>query len=466
MSRPYMDPERDAEMQAVLAKHAPVTDPAVTPPDEVTTNNAVTSDVAEVTPVTDSQGTQGADVLDALHTFLGRFIAYPTNHAADAHALWIAHAHVVDCFENTPRIAFLSPEPGSGKSRCMELTEALVPRPVLSVNATPAYVFRKISDPEGLPTLLIDECDAIFTGGKSDSSEELRGLLNSGYRRGATAGRVAIRGKELVTEDWPSFAAVALAGLNTLPDTIMTRSVIVPMKRRRRDQRVEPYRRRLIGPDADLLRERIAEYGDRIRPYIGGQWPELPESITDRDADVWEPLVAIADDAGGSWPARARAAALGILEASKDKGVSLGIRLLEDIRTVMGADDRIASVDLVARLVALEEAPWPSIHGEELTPRFMARLLSKYEIGATTLKIHGRPVKGFKRSMFSDAWDRYCPPPLSPPETRNPSNPGNSAGHSVGSGYAGGQGYLNTGNPDPCPGCGEESCAGDCEVTR
>lgn len=84
----------------------------------------------------------------------------------------------------------------------------------------------------------MDEVDAIFSNARADGNEDLRGLLNSGYRRGATAGRAAIRGKEVVTEDWPTFCPVALAGLNALPDTLMTRSIVIPMKRRLHGQRV------------------------------------------------------------------------------------------------------------------------------------------------------------------------------------------------------------------------------------
>src|SRR5699024_3703151 len=99
-----------------------------------------------------------------------------------------------------------------------------------------------------------------------------------------------------------------------------------------------------------------------IRPYIGGRWPDLPESIQDRDADVWEPLIAIADDAGGTWPGRARDAALALLEAAKDRETSLGVQLLSDIRETF-TEDRIASVDLLHRLIDLDEAPWASLKG-------------------------------------------------------------------------------------------------------
>lgn len=378
--------------------------------------------VTDVTEFDDKAGADFATLLDDVQTFLSRFIAYPSPESSTAHALWIAHAHLVDSFENTPRLAFLSPEPGSGKSRCMELTEALTPRPVLSVNSTVAYVFRKISDEAGLPTLLMDEIDSVFSGSKSDGNEDLRGLLNSGYRKGATAGRAAIRGKEIVTEEWPSYCAVALAGLNQLPDTLMTRSIVVHMKRRSRGQVVEPYRRRVNQPEAVKLTERLADFANQVRATVADAWPELPEGIEDRDADIWEPILAIADAAGGHWPATARDAAVLMVAESQKKPATLGIKLLADIRTVMGASDRISTVELLAGLHALETAPWANIKGEPIDSRFLAKVLAKYDISTNnTLKIGGMAVKGYQTRHLHDAFERYLPAPVVP-ETSNEGN--------------------------------------------
>jgi hypothetical protein len=118
----------------------------------------------------------------------------------------------MDAWDSTPRIAFLSPEPGSGKTRALEVTELLVPRPVEAVNTTPAYLFRKVSDPAGLPTILYDEIDTLF-GPKAKDNEEIRGMLNAGHRRGAVAGRCVTRGELVVTEELPAYCALALAGL-------------------------------------------------------------------------------------------------------------------------------------------------------------------------------------------------------------------------------------------------------------
>ena len=83
---------------------------------------------------------QGNALLKAVREFLGRFVAYPSDHAKTAHVLWCAYAHLMDSWESTPRLAFLSPEPASGKTRALEITELLVPNPVSAVNVSVSYL--------------------------------------------------------------------------------------------------------------------------------------------------------------------------------------------------------------------------------------------------------------------------------------------------------------------------------------
>ncbi len=180
----------------------------------------------------------GDVVLAEVENYLTQFVAYPSEAACVAHTLWVAHTHLMHLWESTPRIAFLSPEPGSGKSRALEVSEPLVPRPVHAVNATPAYLFRKVSDEAGPPTILYDEIDTVF-GPRAKDNEEVRGLLNAGHRRGAVAGRCVVKGRTVVTEELPAYCAVALAGLDDLPDTLMSRSVIVRMRRRSPTEKVD-----------------------------------------------------------------------------------------------------------------------------------------------------------------------------------------------------------------------------------
>jgi Protein of unknown function (DUF3631) len=351
----------------------------------------------------------GAELLDDVYAFLGRFVAYPSNHARVAHTLWIAHTHLMDAWESSPRIAFLSPEPASGKTRCLEVSELLVPRPVEAVNVSPAYLFRKIANPSGRPTILFDEIDTIF-GPRAKENEETRGLLNAGHRKGAVAGRCVARGQTVMTEELPAYCAVAIAGIGDLPDTILTRSVIVRMRRRAPDENVEPWRRRVNSYEAQQLGDRLAEWAASVENQVTGKWPEMPDGIADRNADVWEALLSVADAAGGDWPKLGRVAAVALVASSKRDQPSLGIQLLSDVRQVFGTQQAMATKALLNGLISLEESIWAELHGKQLSDRGLAHRLRRYGVEAKTVRIGNSTPRGYAREDLYEAWKCYLPP--------------------------------------------------------
>lgn len=408
----------------------------------------------------------GAALLDDVYTYLGRFVAYPSGHAQVAHTLWIVHAHLMDCWESTPRIAFLSPEPGSGKTRALEVTEPLVPHPIHSVNVTSAYLFRKIA--EIRPTLLYDEIDTVF-GPKARDNEEIRGVINSGHRNGATAGRCVVRGKVIETEDLPSYCAVAMAGLNDLPDTIMDRSVIVRMRRRAPDEQVEPWRARINTPQAALLGARLAKWADGVRPTASEHWPDMPESITDRNADIWEALLTVADLGAGHWPQTARRSAVALVADARGGEPSYGVQLLRDIKIAYETRgrDSLSTVELLTDLRGMGESPWQTIgfDGKGLDTRRLAQRLAKYQVKSKNIRLLGSVLKGYERAQFEDAWRRYPAPTEDEPEDR-PSPPSEksatsatSATSQVNGGHRSGCSAADTTftpptGPDRCADCG------------
>ncbi len=339
-----------------------------------------------------------------METFVGRFVAYPSEHARLAHVLWIAHTHFMDCWESTPRIAFLSPEPGSGKSRCLEVSEPLVPRPVHAVNTTPAYLFRKVSDEAGPPTILYDEIDTVF-GPKAKDNEDIRGMLNAGHRKGAVAGRCVVRGKIVETEELPAYCAVALAGLNDLPDTIMSRSVVVRMRRRAPNEKVEPWRLRINAPQAKPIRDALAAWATESAERI--VWPALPPEIQDRNADVWEALVAVADLAGGDWPERARVSAVSLVSDSMAGAPSIGVQLLTDLKDVFNNHEVQSSEAILTALHEMDERPWNDLRGKPVDSRWLSRQLSKYGVKSGTVRTPEGTRKGYKAVDLHDPWTRY-----------------------------------------------------------
>jgi hypothetical protein len=315
-------------------------------------------------------------------------------------------------FYTTPRLAFLSPDPGSGKTRVLEVLDMLVPQSMFSLNASPAAIFRCL-DQEQI-TLLFDEVDAIWRGrGRDDNHEDLRALLNSGYKRGATIPRCV--GPNHEVKKFGVYCAVALAGIGELPDTIMSRSIIIKMRRRAPKEPCEPLRLRIEEATGNALRDRIADWADLLGDDIVKEWPSMPEGIVDRNAEIWEPLIAVADAVGGEWPERARKACTALCKAAEDRRVSLGIRLLGDLRKIFGNSTAMTTKSILETIcsedsVLDDDAPWANLRGNPIDSRRLAAILKPYGIKSCKVKIDGKSLQGYRREDLWDSWQRYLPP--------------------------------------------------------
>lgn len=297
----------------------------------------------------------GAELLDQVAGVLRNYVVLPSAEAAAAVVLWIGASHGVQAWNAAPRLVIKAPEKRCGKSRLLDLVEALCHRPIVTTNASPSAVYRSIGqDPTNPPTLLIDGADAILGPKAAAEHEILRGLLNAGHQRNRPALRWDAGLRQL--DEIETFALVALAGIGDMPDTIEDRAVVVTMRRRAPDEHVQPYRFRRDGPALHQLRTRVAGWVGAQLHQLADAAPLMP--VEDRAADTWEPLVAIADAAGGHWPNTARTAALtmtgGEITAVQ---VSLKVRLLMDCRTAFADATGLPTATLLDRLRGDDEAP-------------------------------------------------------------------------------------------------------------
>lgn len=345
--------------------------------------------------------------LDLVENHLRRFVAYPSEHALVAHTLWIAHTHLIDNFDTTPRLAFMSAEPMSGKTRALEASEHLVCDPLMGFSISAAVAVRIVA--ERRRTVLFDEIDSVYgTVKRQEANGDLVGFMNAGYRRGAKTHRCATgNGSKHEAIEFDAFAALAVAGLRDLPDALATRAIIIRMRRRAPDERVEPFRIKFHVPEAKPIREALEEWCAEASFKLP-ESPDMPEGVEDRAADIWEPLIAIADVAGADWPARARAAAVHFTRAnSEDESRSAGVELLAHIREAFGGEEKIWTKELLRRLCARDESPWKDIRGKELDDRGLGRRLKAYGIKSKDVRIGEGRHKGFVAGDFHDAWNRY-----------------------------------------------------------
>jgi hypothetical protein len=379
-----------------------------------------------------------AGALAAVESFLRRFVVFGRPEASVAIVLWIGHTYALQFADATPYLAATSAEKGSGKTRLLECLGLLAyGRPSIFIIPTASTIYRMLQADPSTP-LLPDELDAVFKD-RSDKYEEVRALINAGHRRGATVPRTVTTGNKHEVQFFPVFGPKVLAGIGKLPDTVADRSIPIRMLKRKRSEVVEKFRQAHASREAEPIALALAEAIAATPPTREAL---VPDELPDRAADAWEPLLALADAAGGEWPKRARRAAI-ILHADRADDDSLGLRLLADTRLVFDRleADRLATATLIEALKADEESPWVDDH-RPLTPERLAKLLRPFEIRSKQVKIAGTNVRGFVQESFVDSWDRYLSEPATPRPDPLPRYPERAAGNGV-AGYSGGSGLVD-----------------------
>jgi hypothetical protein len=250
-------------------------------------------------------------------------------------------------------------------------------------------------------------------------AETLRGVLNTGYRRGGKTTVCVGQSSDITTRDFSTFGAKAIAGIGDLPDTVESRSIPIRLKRRAAGETVERFKRKVADGQAADLRDRATVWAAQHLKALADADPGSLSELGDRADEVWEPLRAIGDLAGGEWPALARAAAIELSgQVEGDSAPSNGVAALAAIRVAIGDRSSIATAEVLTRINANEDLPFGAWRkGDGLDSRGLARLLRPYGIKSGTVRVDDATPKGYSRSALEDAWARYlAPSPESPPQ--------------------------------------------------
>jgi hypothetical protein len=314
--------------------------------------------------------------------------------------------HVWDC---TPYLQITSATKRAGKTRLLEVMKPLVPRAWLTGRVSAAALVRKVD--RDIPTLLLDESDAAFKGEK-EYAEALRGILDTGYLRDGRATLCVGQGSKITTRDFTTFGPKAIAGIGTLPGTIADRAIPIVLKRRTKAEKIDRWRNRDGQLAAKPIGAALAASVTAVLTALRTARPALPDELNDRQQDVWEPLLAIADEADGLWPTQACAAAKALSGGETDTTDDLRVDLLSDIRTLLTGKEAadilvanlVASTPLLATLVALPDRPWATFGKLEkpMTGHKLAWLLKPFDIFPTS----DGTVRGYRQDAFNDAFGR------------------------------------------------------------
>lgn len=349
-------------------------------------------------------------------TLFGEILALIHRHVvidpmqAVAVMLWIVMTWFMPCINVAPLLIITAPERACGKSQLLSIALRLVFRGLSAANASAPFLFRALEAWQ--PTLLIDEADTFIR-----ENAEIKGMINAGHtRESAYVGRAVAKDGDFAPELFCVWGAKVLAGIaleKHLSDATMSRAIIAAMRRKLPNETIV----RLRHADKavfDELASQLARFAMDYSEQVSNARPALPDELSDRAQDNWEPLLAIAECAGPEWVAKATSAALA-LSVSANESVSTSNELLADIQEIFAAhgDFKISSADLIKKLVDDAEGPWATYNrGQPLTPRQLSKMLSAYDIKSKTVRLgpHETP-KGYDRGQFADAFSRYLEQP-------------------------------------------------------
>jgi len=363
-----------------------------------------------------SEPVDGARLLDDIVVEIRRYVVLSTP-AAYAVALWVPIVYAFERFIIFPRLFITAPEKGCGKTTLLDVIARLVPRPLMASNTTAAALFRSIE--AARPTLLLDEADTYMR-----HNEDLRGVVDAGHHRNGAVIRTV--GDDHEPRKFSVWAPLVIAAIRHLRGTIEDRSIKIPMRRRRLDEKVSSLR--LDGASKlDELARQAARWAKDNADVLGEADPAMPDTIYNRVADNWRPLFAMAELAGGEWPDRARQAAIK-LSGVGDDAESTGVQLLGDLRDLFyqgGAPQEVLfTAEILEALNEDETRPWSEWkNGKPMTALQLAAQLKSFEISPRTVRREDKIGKGYKHEHFGDAFARYLPP-----RSVTPSQPSNSAG--------------------------------------
>ena len=341
-----------------------------------------------------------AELLDLISAKFKEHVKFQNESDADAMALWVAMTYVMDHLEIAPMVYVTSPEPMCGKSTVMKLLKVFSFRAEMVSKITPAAIYRLIERDQ--PTLLFDEADRFLRG-----NSELNGIINAGHAR--FEANVIINKKlpdgNYDPVEFPVWCAKAIAGIGNQDDTLTSRSIVISLRRKLRDETVKPVRFDMYLQH-QATRAALVSWVTSFNPIRDDEMEPYLRAKTDRGIDNWLALGIIAKRINSDWEQRVQAALDAIEARQNDSLQSAGVMLLSDVHNVVSECSRPewSSTDLYNSVVFNEETDWSVFnHGRPITKKKFTQMLGEFGI---------KPTKRSNANVFyvadlENAFQRY-----------------------------------------------------------
>jgi len=350
----------------------------------------------------------GMKLADEIAEVLRRHVVM-TQQKTNAIALWIFLTYLEAAVDCLPILAIRSPEKRCGKTTLLDVLGRLVSKPLQSSNCSVAAIYRVIE--KFHPTLLIDEVDTWLK-----DNEEARGVINSGHTRGS-AYVLRCNKDSGEPEHFSTWSPKVLAGIGRLSDTLVDRSITIQLERRTAKDTATKLRD--VDPaQFHRIRQQLIRWAADHIEEIKEARPALPATLNDREGDNWFPLLAIAEQIGGQWKAKADAAALAL--SSSDDAESIPTQLLVALKGIYDQfpkEDFLPTSQIIEELNEEKDSPWADWNkGKGISEMKLAQILRQFGVRSERPTIGKKKVSGYYRKDLKPVFDRYVhtPPPVTP----------------------------------------------------
>lgn len=243
------------------------------------------------------------EVFNAVHKLFTTYVDFRSEVESRILTLWTIGTYFYTMFPAYPYLALNGPK-NSGKSTVLRVLQPLAFNMVTTSDPTGPSMFRLIHYTSC--TVGIDEAER-YHNPKDPGMQQIRQLLNSGYKQGMPA--IRLIGEDMKPQAFDVYSPKILAAIMGLEDILASRCIAIPM--RRTDKQMPSF-----PPDFDgaALRHQLYLLALSSFQPIYTNYFERAElhKLHNRSGELWSPLVALAaffEDQGGL---------VGLLEAISD----------------------------------------------------------------------------------------------------------------------------------------------------
>lgn len=329
----------------------------------------------------------------------------------------------IPIFDYYGMLGFMSVEPDSGKTQALDVVAKLSYNAIALGSYTPAVCLSKIDrttadDPTEIITIPFDDLDTKMGYGRDNS--DLVMLFNEGYRRGSVVSRCD-RFKDQ-DKDTPAYCPKCFSALSEakIPLATLTRTIAITMR---------PWAEGDPAVTLDIdykaladVNRHIAEWSERediIASLKTVTFGDEIKFLSNRNLQIWRPLLAIAKITSSDWYDRALRAAR-FFTQTKQTSAKLPHKILAlTFREFVRNRNKFAlppnkhpkmfhCADLADELATGGEIPrW--VNGEKLAGCLTEYSLPDEPIHTRQVKISGHNRAGMHYHTLYAAWKRYLP---------------------------------------------------------